>query len=340
MDAPDYGFDPVDRLTREMRQTVTALDRSEAGHLVDIYYRWQEHRIALGNQVNSLDKAGKPVGVLGHFYRQLLLLERQAASTLGEWAQSRPEGAWALDQVGIGPVLAAALSAAIDVHRANTCGAVWRYAGLDGSLVWVSRKDAQARIGSFAPVNCEVEVDAAVFVCDNDEVALKIETLAESTGRRGWKLALAAQTEDGTITPTSLAAALSRRPYNADLKVTCWKIGDSFCKVSGRPGAYYGHVYRGRKIQEVARNNQRAFANQATKSLETRSIRDPKLRKTYEDGKLPDGRLELRARRYAVKLFLSHWWEVARKAEGLPVPVPYPIAHLGHKDRIDPPPGG
>lgn len=42
------------------------------------------------------------------------------------------------------------------------------------------------------------------------------------------------------------------------------------------------------------------------------------------------------ARRKMVKLFLSHLWEVWRKAEGLPTRDPYPIEYLGHETYIDP----
>ena len=58
-------------------------------------------------------------------------------------------------------------------------------------------------------------------------------------------------------------------------------------------------------------------------------------------GKLPDGRLHLRAQRYAVKLFLAHWHEVAyRNRYDKAPPLPYPIAHLGHAHVIAAPQPG
>lgn len=129
-----------------------------------------------------------------------------------------------------------------------------------------------------------------------------------------------------------------KRPWNAELKVVCWRAGDSFVKVSGRDGAYYGHLYKQRKEQEVSRNEQGLFKDQAAASLEKRKIKDAQLKKTYEEGKLPPGRLDLRARRYAVKLFLAHFHEVAYEAEyGRRPPLPYPIAHLGHAHVLERP---
>jgi hypothetical protein len=140
------------------------------------------------------------------------------------------------------------------------------------------------------------------------------------------------------LDPTLTWEKGQKRPYNARLKVLCWKIGDSFVKQSGRPNCVYGHVYQERKAQEVERNEQGAFAEQARVSLETKRFGENDTRKRYEEGKLPDGRLDLRARRYAVKLFLSHWHHVAYEvAYGAPPPKPYIIEHGGHTHFLAPP---
>lgn len=129
-----------------------------------------------------------------------------------------------------------------------------------------------------------------------------------------------------------------RRPWNARLKTLTWKIGESFKKFSNHEKCYYGHVYRKRKEQEIERNASRSFATQASESLTTRNIKDKKLRETYEDGRLPDGRLDLRAARYATKLFLSHFHHVLHESElGTPPPKPYVIEHLGHAHLLTPP---
>jgi hypothetical protein len=102
-----------------------------------------------------------------------------------------------------------------------------------------------------------------------------------------------------------------RRPWNAKLKVLCWKIGDSFVKVSGRPNDVYGKIYRARKALEVERDTKGLFADQAQETLDTRNIKDPATLAVYRAGHLPLGRLDLRARRYAVRIFLAHYHHVA-----------------------------
>lgn len=139
------------------------------------------------------------------------------------------------------------------------------------------------------------------------------------------------------LDPTTKWGKGQKRPWNADLKTLCWKIGESFVKVSGKPDAFYGHVYLERKAQEVARNERGDFADQAAKKLEDFNIgKDTDAYKAYIQGKLPPAHLHARAKRYAVKLFLSHWHEVAYQAHyGKEPPLPYPIAHLGHAHKIN-----
>ena len=126
-----------------------------------------------------------------------------------------------------------------------------------------------------------------------------------------------------------------RRPWNAELKVLCFKIGDSFVKTSGSDKSVYGPIYRQRKIQELERNDAGLFAATAADTLASRHITDPALRACYESGKLPLGRLDLRARRIAVKLFLSHFHDVLMWHElGWRAPTPYAIEHMGHVHEI------
>jgi hypothetical protein len=118
--------------------------------------------------------------------------------------------------------------------------------------------------------------------------------------------------------------------------VLCWKIGQSFMKFSGQAECYYGRVYRERKQYELARNESGGNAEAARALLEARPTHAQ--RAIYAQGKLPPGQIDARARRYAVKLFLSHLhhaWYVAHF--GAPPPKPYPIAYLGHAHFIAPP---
>lgn len=129
-----------------------------------------------------------------------------------------------------------------------------------------------------------------------------------------------------------------KRPWNAKLKVLCWKTGDSFVKFHNHPRDTYGQVYVARKALELERNEQGLFAEQAAQKLIEKKIQDKGLRETLEAGRLPLGQLENRARRYAVKLFLAHLHHVMFESHfGEPPPKPYMIEHHGHIHFSGPP---
>lgn len=62
------------------------------------------------------------------------------------------------------------------------------------------------------------------------------------------------------LDPTSQWKKGEKRPWNASLKLVCWKAGESFVKVSSRDGAVYGHIYKNRKDLETAANERQAYA--------------------------------------------------------------------------------
>ena len=144
------------------------------------------------------------------------------------------------------------------------------------------------------------------------------------------------------LDPTVTWEKKTKRPWNGDLKVVCaYKLGESFVKVQNRDKDVYGKIFRQRKDQELALNAQGKFKNQAEKILDTKNFgKETKARAAYECGELPDAHIHARARRYAVKLFLSHLHEVMyRDYFDTAPPVPYPFADENgtHRHFIKPP---
>ena len=130
-----------------------------------------------------------------------------------------------------------------------------------------------------------------------------------------------------------------KRPWNAGLKTLCWKIGESFVKVSGNDADFYGKLYIQRKQYEQQRNDSGALADQAAQKLERFKIgKETDAYKAYAIGKLPPAHIHARAKRWTVKLFLAHYHHVAwTLATGTAPPKPYVISILGHADMILPP---
>ncbi len=287
------------KLTEDLRAAADTLSEQEARYLVDTYYAMQDNRKRCRNQIHALDEHGEPSELVGWLAEHSQKLEAAVKGALDIYSKSQPLGIWARGVLGIGPVIAAGLLAHIDITKAETAGAIWSFAGLDPTKEW----------------------------------------------GKGQK-----------------------RPWNARLKTLCWKIGESFVKVSGKEDAFYGHIYRARKVKEWERNLSGALADQARQCITKKNIGketvaykfysgqlSPKiidrfvssgetipenLRPTEEGDEinmLPPAHIQARAKRYAVKLFLAHYFETGRGILNLPIPLPYPIAHGGHAHRIPAP---
>lgn len=263
-------LESVSRLTRDLKTAAVTLSSDEARFLVDYYYTMQNDRIRAGHQSRTLLEAGEPHEVLAWLGSNTGVLEQQVKRALDAYTDGLVVGRWAKSITGIGPIIAAGLSAHIDITKAPTVGHIWRFAGLDPTVTWAKK---------------------------------------------------------------------TKRPWNASLKTLCWKIGESFVKVSGNDSDIYGKLYLQRKAQEIERNDAGTFAEQAAAKLVAFKIgKDTQARGHYEAGRLPPGHLHARAKRWAVKLFLAHWHHVAFEAQfGTPPPKPYILTQPGHAHYLAPP---
>ena len=164
------ALDPVQRLSRDLREAAETLSEDEARYLVAAYYNLQEERIRCDAQVRKLKEGGKPQRVIGWLADQSRTLERQIKAALDRFSANHRFGTWPRSITGVGPVLAAGLIAHTDMDHLPTAGHLWSFAGLNPETVW---------------------------------------------------------------------GAGQKRPWNADLKVLCWKIGQSFMKLRSFDGDVY-----------------------------------------------------------------------------------------------------
>jgi hypothetical protein len=246
-----------------------SLKEHEIAEMTELYYDCQDLRIAHANK----ERTEPPSELVEWLDFWMRAGENVIQAKLKAWVESEnspPQAKWAYDQVGIGPVIAAGLSAHVKIEKADTVSALWKFAGQAPGF------------------------DRKV---------------------RGQKLC-----------------------YNARLKTLCWKIGESFVKVSGKEGAVYGKLYLQFKGEEIRRNEAGQYAEAAKRELERKKFRqeDSVTKKRLLAGQLSDGHLHARAKRRAVKIFLSHFWVKGREALGLPVSLPYAMQILGHDGMIEP----
>jgi hypothetical protein len=328
------SLESIVRLRKDLRQLDKLPRPEDIRYLVDQYYATQEYRIGADAQVRAASEGGEPHEVLVWLADQAATVENQIRRVLDWYTDVEPTGmgVWAKSQVGIGPVISAGLLAHIDITQAPTVGHIWSFAGYDPRTEWLSREKAQAVVKTVA--------DRGPITDD------QVEILANILGRNVESLKRMARFNGRDKPPlqrptvSSAARALARRPWNAKFKVLCWKAGQSFVKVSNKPDALYGQLYRSRKNYEIARNMKGGNKEAAAEILRRKNIgHETEAYKAYIQGMLPPAQIDARARRYAVKMFLSHWWEVAyHRHYRTDPPRPFAIAVLGHNDYLPPPP--
>lgn len=316
---------------RKMREVIgdKPIHRAEMRHMVDLYNQIQHFRMAGTNQVGAAERSGEPAGEFSeHIMKKLHGAEEEIARFLDEMVSKTAAGSWAKSIVGVGPVIAASLLAHIDIRQAPTVGHIWRFAGLDPSQRWLGAVKGRALVSE---------------VADSNDLAASIAVLAEQIGCKPETLRRLATTDIHgkpiKLTEETLSKAAAKRPWNAALKVVCWKLGESFVKTYNNPQGFYGHIYVARKAREEGMNEAGKFADQAASILKSKRLgKTTEAYKAYSQGKLPPAHIHSRAKRYAVKLFLAHYHWVAYESEyGTPPPKPYVIEHLGHADLMGPP---
>ena len=334
-------LEPTTRLDKDLKDAARILSVDEARFLVDTYYQIQKFRQASGNQIRDLTKSEEPHAVIDWLSVNVRRVEDSIKSALDAYGDGHVPSRWAKSICGLGPILSAGLLANIDIQKAPTAGHIWSFAGLNPEQKWLGKDGAEKLVKK---------------IVEGGSVEQYIPALAAAAKRSPENLRKLATTEGGSITRNSLVSALAKRPWNARLKVLAWKIGESFVKVSTNDKDFYGKLLMERKEYEWKRNLAGELSDQAKAKLEafkigkstdafkwysgrvTREAAEASLAgkdlELVKEGEgvpmLPPGHIHARAKRWAVKLFLSAYQQVAWEAlTGEKPPKPYILTQEG-----------
>src|SRR3974390_1663470 len=258
----DEDVDHIDeriRLSRDLIVAAREMGDEEARYLVDAYYQTQENRKRTDNQVRSM--GDEPGLLISWMAEKNWTLEQQISKALKEYTGGHPMGDWLRNIRGIGHVLSAGFLAHIDMAHCPTVGHIWSFAGIAGPPQQIVNRKAVYRV-TFkkplkhipAPLTLVDGREACPYYPDGNAYIFMVDVGSDD----------APQAEkDDSIHGGGVCYRMSgqkpwvkgeRRPFNAQLKVLCWKTGQSFMKLSNRDDCYYGKVYRTRKDYEIANN--------------------------------------------------------------------------------------
>jgi hypothetical protein len=104
------------------------VEASSVGRIVELYYDCQEHR----KRHAAKKRTEEPRELDAWFDEWLKFGESLIQKKLTEWVETKApaESRWAFGQFGIGAILSAGLAAHIDITKANSPSALWKFAGL------------------------------------------------------------------------------------------------------------------------------------------------------------------------------------------------------------------
>ncbi len=296
-------IEQINKLTRDLKQAAKTLSTDEARFLVDYYYALQEDRIRSAHQVRTLAESGEPHELLSWLGENAGVLERNIKSALDTYSSEHLIGQWSKSIVGIGPIIAAGLLAHIDINKAPTVGHIWRFAGLDPTVIW--EKKTKRPWNASLKTLCWKIGESFVKFSNHDEDFYG-HLLVQ---RKAYEIA---NNEAGKLSEQAVKH-LSKFKIGKDTEAYIW--------------------YSGCLTPAMAKMIQSAPA-------EKRMGMAKKLAVDSGSGTpmLPPGHIHARAKRWAVKLFLAHWQHVAYSITFKKEPPrPYVLTHLGHVDEIKPP---
>ena len=349
-----YQMTPIIRLDRSVGKKVltTGIKRCDLRPMVDLFYQFQKTRIAIGNKIYAIEKGldipdieSASLEIFRVMYNNHIIQETDLKNVFTKYCKTTKTGRWLSEVKGIGPLLSVIFQSYFDVTGKKSAGQFHSFCGLnDNNKPWY-RNDTMVNdlIDPIMNGRKEITEEDIFYIAEaSGRSASSIEHLCcEKQYNKDSKMMELKLDDNGN--PIKSVSALKTNikiiPYSKFLKTTCYKAGESFVKVRNR-GSLYGEVYFNRKSIETMKNERGEYAEQAKRALETKNWSNGDAKKTYEEGKLPAGHIESRAKRYAVKLFISHLFEqMWIEKNGTQPPKPYILEYskeFDHNGYIEP----
>jgi len=283
----------------------------------------QKSRLAFNNRVKAIedgrDNASPDTAeLLARWRERFETLEKEADRDIARFVADTPIVQHMIEIKGIAELLAAKLICMIDIEKAPTVSALWKYSGYGQGEYW---QDAEGKI--VAPVKgyqWKVKADKT-----------KEKVLVVVDPKPDW---IKVTARDRPIEGFMLS-------YNRRIKTTVYLIASQFLRVADSPYApLYAEAYETylRVHPEWGRCDTCGVLTLAECS-DPVLHRSPEHRQKRKGGKYlgwKTDHINLSAMRKMGKVFLAHLWERWRKLEGLPTPDLYVLEKMGHTHYLAP----
>ncbi len=226
-------LEPIKRLSKDLKAAAATLTVEEVRYLVDLYYQIQDFRIQAASEVRAMEESKEPATLVEWVFENQRRIENSIKGALDVYTDHEPTGMGLWAKNIVG--IAEVLSAGFLAHI------------------------------SMQPWKCAHNIKKGDKSCNAKKPhGPECHTITINTVGQIWRFA--------GMDPTSHWEKGTKRPWNAKLKVLCWKAGESFYKVQNNPKDVYGHLIAQRKELETSRNYAGEFSDQARAILAAKNF--------------------------------------------------------------------
>lgn len=110
---------------------MTTITTEDIYMLEQLRQTFQRHRIQMSNRISAVDRGASAMqtATMQRYMERFQALEDEAAGDIAVAVKDHEMWPWLKQVKGIGPGLAGSLLAMIDIEKADTVSALWRFAG-------------------------------------------------------------------------------------------------------------------------------------------------------------------------------------------------------------------
>ncbi len=282
---------------KDIRNAAVDMSVREARFMIEDFYRWVALAQAAKDHRRVLDKEDLINHSVGFMAKQIRNMRDQYRSFLDIWSEQYPAAKWAKDSIrGVGPVIAAGLAAYIDIEKAKTISSIWRYAGVDPN----SRR--------MTLVEVDTLIQSSMNQFGDDITEEHVRWIAKQAGKDPEKILAFSRSKKRGLTWPKLSRAIRWPSYNPMVKRIVISAGNCFIK---HPSMYHD-LYVARKIYETGINENGGYKTRAKRQFRRFNYQPgTNAYECYSQGYLTESHIIASAKRYAVKIFLAHYYMVA-----------------------------
>lgn len=292
---PTIHARPVD----PVRAAAVDMSIFEMRKLLKLYYKWQPIAQTAGAQLTDLQKHYPDNKVFKFIVQDIRGIRTHVSQFADIWVENHPAAKYFKDNVkGAGPIICATLACYIDIDRCkNHYSSLWKFAGFipgsrrlyDGEA-WAIVNEAKAHF-----------LDKHGDTPHMDHARYILKKLNRPYGKNTKKFLAKGPTWK------RLFSIASCPQYCVTLHLACLSLGNTIIKHK----SLYQDLFRYRVAYETAKNENGDYASIAKQQLDRFNFNPEKVAyKAYIQGKLPAGHIVNRARRWSVKIMLTHYYQI------------------------------